>query len=108
MIASMFLSNKKYRRLASVRQERRRKPRNAHRNRGFALNEMENLRDEVFKRMFRVDRDTFAELEELLKPIIGRNEQKAENSSGSFISVRTRLAVTLRWLAGGHHIAGLA
>jgi hypothetical protein len=32
-----------------------------------------------------------------------RDERKARNSSGSPISLRTRLAVTLRWLAGASH-----
>jgi hypothetical protein len=58
--------------------------------------------------MFRVDRDTFEELEEKVAPLIERDPQKARNAVGrglaGEITVRTRLAVTLRWLAGGHYI----
>ena len=54
--------------------------------------------------MFRIDRATFIELEEQLDPTIKRNELKATQSSGSFIPTTTRLAVTLRWLAGGSYL----
>ena len=83
---------------------RRRKPRNFHRNRGFALDEMNRLSDALFQRMFRLTRAAFDELVTLLDPLIARNIAKAMNSSGSPISTRTRLAVTLRWLAGGQQI----
>jgi len=33
-----------------------------------------------------------------------RNEAKAENSSGAPIVLKTRLAVTLRWLAGASYL----
>jgi hypothetical protein len=32
------------------------------------------------------------------------NEQKATNSAGCAISLKTWLAVTFRWLAGGSHL----
>jgi hypothetical protein len=55
--------------------------------------------------MFRVDRPTFNEILDLIPPImIEWDEQKAMNSSGTPISPKTCLAVTLRWLAGGSHI----
>ena len=54
--------------------------------------------------MFRMSRGSFADLEEELDPFLRRDEMKATASSGSPISTRTRLAVTLRWLAGGSHI----
>ena len=91
--------------LQSRKQEpKRREARNKHRNRGFALNEFHELDDETFKKMFRLDRFTFDDLADQLNPIIKRDAKQAENSSGQPISVCTRLAVTLRWLAGGSYI----
>lgn len=83
---------------------KRRKPRNHHRNRGFAVTEMAILDDETFKRMFRLDRGTFHELADDINPYIDRDASKAKNSSGSAIPTTTRLAVTLRWLAGGQQL----
>jgi hypothetical protein len=55
--------------------------------------------------MFRLDRKTFDEVLHLIEPImVERDAKKAINSSGSQISAKTRLAVTLRFLAGGSHI----
>lgn len=82
----------------------RRKPRNYHRNRGFAVEEMDRLSEHNFQRMFRMDRSTFHEICEKLHPFLTRNELKARNSSGSVITTETRLAVTLRWLAGGCYL----
>ncbi len=71
------------------------------RNRGYALQEMEHLSEKIFQRMFRMSRRSFKILEDMLKKEISVDERKAVNSSGSVISLRTRLAITLRWLAGG-------
>lgn len=66
---------------------------------------MDRLDANVFKRMFRVDRSTFDDILELISPVlVERDKVKACNSSGTPISCKTRLAVTLRWLAGGSHI----
>jgi hypothetical protein len=66
---------------------------------------MDRLDPTVFKRMFRVDRASFNVILELIEPFMEkRDEQKATNSSGCAISLKTRLAVTLRWLAGGSHL----
>jgi len=100
ILLAMHAENNKFRNS----KERRRKPRNRHRNRGFALEEMSFLSDELFQRMFRVDRSTFALLVDLIDPIIRRDEIKATASSGSSVSTTTRLAVTLRWLAGASSI----
>jgi len=83
---------------------RRVKPRNSHRDRGFALREMDDMKPELFKRMFRLDRQSFDELVELLDPLIKRDDKYATISSGSPISTRTRLAICLRWLSGGSYI----
>jgi hypothetical protein len=50
------------------------------------------------KRMFRVDRYTFEEILEKISPFLDeKNDQKAINSSGSPVTNKTQLAVTLRW-----------
>jgi len=82
----------------------RRKTKNRHRNRGFAIEEFGTLNETLFKAMFRIDRRTFEELVTKLTPILQKNLVYATNSSGSSISINTRLAVTLRWLAGGSYI----
>jgi hypothetical protein len=74
--------------------------RNHHQNRGFAVQEMDRLDPSVFKNMFRLDRSSFDEQLEIITPyLIHSNEAKAKISSGSCITPKTRLAVTLRWLA---------
>jgi hypothetical protein len=79
--------------------------RNICRNRGFALGQMDRLDDSTFKRMFRVDRSTFDEILVAIEPFLEEKKvEKAINSSGRSISNKTRLAVTLRWLAGGSYI----
>jgi len=65
---------------------------------------MEQLDPSIFKKLFRVDRSPFDEIVVLISPFLRQqDERKARNSSGSPISLRTRLAVTLRWLAGASH-----
>ena len=71
------------------------------RNRGFAIDEMARLPDGLFRRMFRVDRPTFTELVQQLSPLIEKDETYAINAAGTPITATTRVAVTLRWLAGG-------
>ena len=65
---------------------------------------MDSLDPSLFKRMFRVDRDTFDYIFNKLEPHFNVNELKAANSSGEVISLKTRLAVSLRWLAGGSYL----
>lgn len=79
--------------------------RNIIRGRSNALLEMDQLEPSVFKRMFRVDRATFGEIMERITPFIqAKNLRKACNSSGAPILLKTRLAVTLRWLAGASYL----
>ena len=105
-IAAMWESESK--RVVSKKGIRKtRKPRNSHRNRGYAVNEMNSLKTEhpsLFERMFRMDVASFDELVDLLDPFLKKNEKYAILSSGSPISTTTRLAVTLRWLSGGSYI----
>jgi hypothetical protein len=65
---------------------------------------MDCLSDSSFQKMFRMSRTSFLELCERIDPLIHRDELKASNSSGSQISTSTRIAMTLRWLAGGIYI----
>jgi hypothetical protein len=78
---------------------------NHRRNRGFALEAMDQLEPGLFQRMFQVDRPTFDEIVGRITPFLRQcNKRKACNSSGSAITVRTRVAVTHRWLAGALYL----
>ena len=85
--------------------ERRSAPRP--RNRGYALEEMETLSDSEFTRMFRLNREAYYwlmyRIDNQLKPIDEFTNLSAYND---FIRINnvTRLAVTLRWLAGGSYL----
>jgi hypothetical protein len=73
--------------------------------RGYAVEEMDQIDPSLFKRMFRIDRATFDEVLKRIAPHLRcRNEVKAANSSGTPIQMKTRLAVTLRWLAGASYL----
>jgi len=78
--------------------------RNVCRNRGYTLDMMNLLDDALFKRMFRIDRSTFDCILCKIELMLSKNEAKTMNSSGEPISVCTRLAVALRWLAGGSYL----
>jgi hypothetical protein len=78
--------------------------RNIHRNRGFAVEQMDKLDDSLFKRMFCVDRGTFNYILARLESFFPLSVTKAINSSGAVVPLKTRLAVTLRWLAGGSYL----
>jgi len=90
--------------LPSSRVYARPKPRHGSRlrNRGYALNEMDSLSEQSFHRMFRMSRFSFYALLDLILPLINRFPS-ATVGSGGLISPKTRLAVTLRWLAGGSY-----
>jgi hypothetical protein len=80
-----------------TRRYRSRLPRTFGRNRGHALESMDSLSDLEFLRMFRVDRDTFDDLERKIEPDIRRHVQKARDAVGHGLSgeitARTRLGV---------------
>ena len=78
--------------------------RNIHRCRGFALDQMDRLEAPLFKRMFRVDRETFNYILDKIDVHFTSNEEKATNSSGQPVVLKTRLAISLRWLAGGSYL----
>ncbi len=55
--------------------------------------------------MFCVDRLTFYDILERITLFVRQlNVTKAYNSSGFSIPIKTRLAVSLRWLAGGSYL----
>ena len=60
------------------------------------------LRSE-FTRMYRMDPSTFAYLVEALSPRIDKNFFQAERAGG-YISPQLRVAMTIRWLAGGSYL----
>lgn len=74
------------------------------RDRGWALKGLETLTEAMFQRMFRVTRARFDWLVSELTPLLQRDEKKAVAATGSSISVGTRIAVSLRWLAGGSYL----
>ena len=75
------------------------------RQRMHALRAMDGLSPNTFKKMFRVDHKTFDEVMERITPFVKvPNEVKAFNSSGGPITLKTRLAVSLCWLAGGSYL----
>ena len=65
---------------------------------------MNRLGEAIFKRMFRIDRATFDVVLSGMESDFTINATKAGNSSGEPISLTTRLAVSLRWLAGGSYL----
>jgi hypothetical protein len=73
------------------------------RDRGYALREMEAMNDREFQEMFRVTRGRFDSILRKIEGDLRKDEQKAKNSAGSPITATTKLAVTLRFLAGGSH-----
>lgn len=69
------------------------------------MEEMEQLSDVEFKKMFRMTREGFSSLLEILGPFMYEaDEEMARRSSGSSISKRMKLFCTLRWLAGGSYL----
>lgn len=75
--------------------------------RKYCLAKVNSLKDYEFKRIFRVDRKTFSEIVENIRPLLPKDEERAKRnlkgSNGSIINVETMLMATLRFLAGGSH-----
>ena len=92
---------------------KRRKPRrivivrncNKHRNRGWLNDAFNELSEFEFTRMFRLNRVAFDDLLTKITDLMPeKDEKKAIASSGSVITNKTRLAITLRWLAGASYL----
>lgn len=83
----------------------RTRSRNRKYNRDHGLRFMAQLKDDEFHRMFRISRDGFYKLLLKIRPFLQKkNPKQATNSSGSPISNTTKLAATLRWMAGGSYL----
>jgi hypothetical protein len=83
----------------------RHKETNRSREHGFALNEMELLSDKEFTRMFRLNRSGFNHLLEKISPAIsGKSLWNNHHHHQNEVPVKTKLAATLRWLAGGSYL----
>ena len=67
------------------------------------MEEMDALTESEFQQMFRVTRERFDSVLATITPDISKNEEMGRRSAGTPITPKTKLAVTLRWLAGGSH-----
>ena len=77
---------------------------NEHRNRQHALNTIQKWSDAQFVMHFRLTREDFCEVRDALKEVVRpRKRAYAELSSGSQVSLETKLFVTLRILAGAKY-----
>ena len=83
---------------------RKLRARNTIRDRSYGLKVMADATDAEFQRMFRLSRKSFGKLHDLVAPYLEKDKFQATRSSGSPISTVTKLAVTLRWLAGGSYL----
>jgi hypothetical protein len=70
-----------------------------------SLEEVENISETTFQAMFRMSRQAFEKLYEKVSPLMyDTDEEMARRSSGVAILKKTKLYVTLRWLAGGSYL----
>jgi hypothetical protein len=83
---------------------RKTKAANIKRDRSYGLNFMANLSYGDFKRMFRISREKFQELQNGLAHYLIVDSIQGCRSSGSEISITTKIACVLRFLAGGSYL----
>ena len=78
------------------------------RDRGYAINEMKHLNDKEFKKMFRLNRSAFYYLLNIIKrhiePLPGAVPYDEYHEILQPISSEVKLAIALRWLAGGSYL----
>ena len=65
---------------------------------------MRDLSDSDFRRVFRMQRNTFLSLLNVIRPDLERDGVMAARSSGGRIEPEIRLALTLRLLAGSSYL----
>ena len=101
-----ILVNRRARRRLLSRKRHGPKKRDANdkRDRVYGVKWFWSLRPAVFKRAFRMDRAAFGDLYKLVYGDMMPDVKKGTNSSGSAVTPLIKLAVTLRWLAGGSYI----
>lgn len=82
---------------------------NIHRKRGDVIDELLAIDDDTFRRMFRMPKQTFMELEQSIAPILRdkrrwslQSEHMASVSSGSSVKTIVLLAATIRLCACEH------
>ena len=63
-----------------------------------------SIDERLFTRAYRLSPATFDELLDKIRPALEKNETQAQRSSSSRIEPETRLAATLRYLAGGSYL----
>lgn len=81
--------------------------RNTRRQREYAINTMNSLSENEFKLQFRMSRSSFNRLLLMMYDKLDISEigkVNARNASGSYVEPSIKLAVTLRWLAGGSYL----
>ena len=75
------------------------------RNRGYALQQMDNLSASEFRWMFRLNREASYWLLLLIKKYIEQESSLRQHLHfDREITAKTKLAITLRWLAGGSYL----
>jgi hypothetical protein len=94
-----------YEEVDRARPRRYRKGPNKDEERGFALRKVDKLTNNQFSRMFRMSREGFENLLDLISPFMhDTDEELAIRAHGYSISKRTKLYTTLRWLSGGSYV----
>ena len=97
----------RHRQIANNKQAKKKyrmRARNRQFNRNHGIKVMNEMTDQEFQQHFRMPRERFDELQALIEEDIKKDPGMAGRSSGSVINAQTRLAVTLRFLAGGSHL----
>ena len=84
--------------------QRRMRASNRQFNRGHGIQVMNEMTEDEFQQHFRMPRELFDELQAIIEADISKDPEMGRRSSGSGINAQTRLAVTLRFLAGGSHL----
>jgi hypothetical protein len=92
--------------LSSAFPTRKIRARNRLFNRQYGLDFMASMSDYDVRRMFRMGRSAFGSLAQAISLRLSIDVMQAENSSGSHVSIVTRLACTLpmvdRWISPRH------
>jgi hypothetical protein len=86
------------------RRPRKKKNANRKRDRSFGLHHLQELNNREFRVMYRMTRPSFYKLFSLIEGDLTVNEAQAKRSSGSAIPAISKLAATIRWLAGGSYL----
>jgi hypothetical protein len=83
---------------------RRKRKANRRRDRSFGIKHLNELNEREFRMMYRMTRKSFMKLFSMVKSDLTKCSKQAECSSGSAIPSISKLAATIRWLAGGSYL----